>query len=146
VAIAGVTETAILQLIFNAIAWANYADNAAASPQTNIAIALHTADPGTSGNQATSEATYTGYARASVARTVGGWTVVGVGPANCSPVSNITFPVGGTGAGSTLTNFTTGKTGGGATPILWSGTVTPNIVAGSGVTPVLTTATTITLS
>jgi len=144
-AIAGTTETAILQLIYNATAWANYADNAAASPQTNIAIALHTADPGTSGNQSTSEVAYTGYARASVARTTGGWTVTGVGPANCSPVSNITFPAGSGGSG-TVTNFSTGKTGGGATPILWSGTVTPNITTGSGVTPVLTTATTITLS
>ena len=144
-AIAGTTETAILALIYNATAWANYADNAAASPQTNIAIALHTADPGTGGNQGTSEVAYTGYSRASVARTTGGWTISGVGPANCSPVANITFPAGSGGSG-TVTNFSTGKTGGGATPILWSGTVTPNIVSGSGVTPVLTTATTITLS
>jgi hypothetical protein len=54
-AIGGTTETAILALIFNATAWANYADNAASSPQTNIACALHTADPGTSGTQSTSE-------------------------------------------------------------------------------------------
>ena len=99
-AIAGTTETAILQLIYNATAWANYADNAAASPQTNIAISLHTADPGTGGNQSTSEVAYTSYSRASVARTVGGWTVTGVGPANCSPVSNITFPAGSGGTGS----------------------------------------------
>jgi hypothetical protein len=144
-AIAGVTETAILALIFNATAWANYADNAANAPQTNIAVALHSADPATGGNQSTSEIAYTGYARASVARTTGGWTVTGVGPASCSPVSNITFPTG-TGGSGTATNFSTGKTGGGATPILWSGTVTPNIACGSGVTPVLTTATTITLS
>jgi hypothetical protein len=144
-AIGGTTETAILQLIFNATAWANYADNAASSPQTNIAVALHTADPGTGGTQSTSEVAYTSYARASVARTTGGWTVVGTGPASCSPVSNITFPAG-TGGSGTVTNFSTGKTGGGATAILWSGTVTPNIVCGSGVTPVLTTATTITLS
>jgi hypothetical protein len=144
-AIAGTTETAILQLIYNAIAWANYADNAAGTPQTNISIALHTADPGTGGTQSTSEVAYTSYARASVARTTGGWTVTGVGPASCSPTSNITFPAGTGGAG-TCTNFSTGKTGGGAAPILWSGTVTPNIVSGAGVTPVLTTATTITLS
>jgi hypothetical protein len=37
----GTTETAILALIFNATAWANYADNAASSPQTNMAVALH---------------------------------------------------------------------------------------------------------
>ncbi len=144
-AIGGTSETAILSLIFNATAWANYADNAASAAQTNIAVALHTADPGTSGTQTTSEATYGSYARVSVARTSGGWTVSGTGPASCSPVSNISFPAGASGSG-TVTNFSTGKTGGGATAILWSGTVTPNISTGSGITPVLTTATTITLS
>jgi hypothetical protein len=144
-AIAGTTETAILALIYNATAWANYADNAASSPQTNIAVALHTADPGTSGTMSTSEAAYTSYARASVARSAGGWTITGTGPASLSPVSNITFAAG-TGGSGTATNFSTGKTGAGATAILWSGTVTPNIAMGSGVTPVLTTATTITLS
>jgi hypothetical protein len=144
-AISGATETAILALVFTAVAWANYADNAAASPQTNIAIALHTADPATGGNQATSEVAYTGYARASVARSASGWSISGIGPASCSPVSNITFPAG-TGGTGTVTNFSTGKTGGGTTPILWSGTVTPPISCGSGVTPVLTSATVITLS
>jgi hypothetical protein len=144
-AISGATETAIMALVFNATAWANYADNAASVPQTNISIALHTADPATGGNQSTSEVAYTSYARASVARTTGGWSISGVGPANCSPVSNITFPAG-TGGSGTVTNFSTGKTGGGTTPILWSGTVTPSISTGSGVTPVLTTATVISLS
>lgn len=144
-AIGGTSETAILALIFNATAWANYADNAASSPQTNVAVALHTADPGTSGSQSTSEAAYTSYARVNVARTSGGWTISGTGPASCSPVSNISFPAG-TGGSGTVTHFSTGKTGGGATAILWSGTVTPNISTGSGITPVLTTATTITLS
>lgn len=144
-AIGGTTEQAILQLIYNATAWANYADNAASTPQTNIAIALHTADPGTGGSMSTSEVGYTSYARASVARTTGGWTVTGTGPASCSPVANITFPAG-TGGSGTATNFSTGKTGAGAQPILWSGTVTPNIPCGSGTTPVLTTATTLTLS
>src|SRR5215472_161475 len=86
-AIAGTTETAILQLIYQAVAWANYADNAAGTPQTNISIALHTADPGTGGTLSTSEVAYTGYARASVPRTVGGWTITGAGPASMSPVS-----------------------------------------------------------
>lgn len=144
-AIGGTTEQAILQLIYNATAWANYADNAASSPQTNIAVALHTADPGTNGNQSTSEVAYTSYARASVARTTGGWTVTGTGPASCSPNANITFPAGTGGSGSVL-NFSTGKVGAGAQPILWSGTVTPQINTGSGVTPVLTNATTLTLS
>ncbi len=144
-AIGGNVEQDILKLVFNATAWANYADNAAVSPQTNVAVALHTADPGTGGNQTTSESAYTSYARVSVARTSGGWTVSGTGPASVSPVAAITFPAG-TGGSGTVTFFSTGKTGGGATDILWSGTVTPNIVTGNAITPSLSTATTITLS
>lgn len=138
---ADATENNLLKLIFNATAWANYADNAASTPQTNIDVALHTADPGDAGSQSTSEATYTSYARVSVARTTGGWTVT---TNSVSPFANIDFPAG-TGGSGTVTHFSTGKTGGGATAILFSGTVTPNIVTGNGVTPRLTTASTITL-
>lgn len=140
--ISDTTETAILALIFNATAWGNYADNAATAPQTAIAVALHTADPGDAGTMATSEAAYTSYARASVARTSGGWTVSGT--TSVSPVATIAFPAG-TGGTGTATFFSTGKTGGGATAILWSGTVSPSIVTGSGVTPQLSTSTALTL-
>src|SRR5437660_10228120 len=78
-------EADILKLIFNATAIANLADNAAASPLTNISVALHTADPGETGNMTTSEATYTGYTRVSVARTSGGWTISGTAPTQASP-------------------------------------------------------------
>lgn len=142
--IADTTEAAILALIFNATAWANYADNAATTPQTNIAVGLHTADPGDSGTMSTSETTYTSYARASVARTSGGWTVSGTSPTQVVPAATIAFPAG-TGGSGTVTNFSVGKTGGGAAAILFSGTVTPNITVGSGVTPQLSTATQITL-
>ena len=134
------TENNFLKLLYNATAWANVADNAATSPITNISVALHTADPGEAGTQSTSETTYTSYARVSVARTSGGWTVTAN---SVSPVANIDFPAG-TGGSGTVTHFSTGKTGGGATDIYHSGTVTPNIVTGNGVTPRLTTATTIT--
>lgn len=135
------TENAILLLIFNATAWGNYADNAASSPQTNIHVALHTADPGESGTMSTSESAYTSYARVNVARSGSGWTVTAN---SVSPAANIDFPAG-TGGSGTVTYCSTGKTGGGATAILLSGTVTPNIVTGNGVTPRITTATTITL-
>lgn len=137
------TETAIMSLIFNATAWANYADNAAASPQTAISVGLHTADPGDAGTMSTSEVAYTSYARVSVNRTTGagGWTVTG---GSVSPGANIDFPAGTGGAG-TVTNASTGKTGGGAAAILLKGTVTPNIATGNGITPRLTTATTLTL-
>lgn len=139
--IADNTENNIMKLIFNATAWANYADNAASTPQTNVHTALHTADPGDTGTMSTSETTYTSYARVNVARTTGGWTVTAN---SVSPVAAISFPAG-TGGSGTVTHFSTGKTGGGATDILFSGTVTPNIVTGNGVTPQLTTATAITI-
>lgn len=139
--ISNTTENAIMALIFNATAWSNYADNAATSPQTNIHCALHTADPGDAGDMSTSESAYTSYARVNVARTSGGWTVTAN---SVSPVATIDFPAG-TGGTGTVTHFSTGKTGGGAAAILFSGTVTPNIVTGNGVTPKLATTTTITL-
>lgn len=139
--IANATENAIMLLVFNATAWGNYADNAASSPQTNVHVGLHTADPGEAGDMTTSETTYTSYARVNVARSGAGWTVTNN---SVSPAANIDFPAG-TGGSGTISYFSTGKTGGGATAILWSGTVSPNISAGNGVTPRLSTSTTITL-
>ncbi len=139
--ISNTTESAILVLIFNATTWANYAINATASPEANIIVGLNTADPGDTGTMATSETGYTSYARASVVRSGSGWTETS---GSVSPVANIDFAAG-TGAPDTVTHFTTGKSGGGASAILWSGTVTPNIATGNGITPRLTTATAITL-
>jgi hypothetical protein len=133
-------ENDLLKLIFNATAIANIADNAAASPLTNLFVALHTADPGEAGSQTTSEAAYTGYARVAVARTSGGWTV---SANSVSPVANIDFPVGTAGSG-TATHFSIGTVTSGAGKILYSGTVTPNIAMGNGIIPRLTTATTVT--
>lgn len=66
----------ILALIYNATAWANVADNAAASPLTNIAMALATASYSGSSTLATNEATgYTNYARKEdIPRSTLGWT------------------------------------------------------------------------
>lgn len=139
--ISNTTENAIQLLIFNATTWANYAINASSSPETNIVVATHTADPGETGTMSTSESAYTSYARVNVARTSGGWTVTNN---SVSPVATIAMPAAGGGT-ETITHFSTGKSGGGAAAILFSGTVTPNIAVATGVTPQLTTATTITL-
>ena len=139
--ISNATETAIMKLIFQAVAWGNYADNAASTPETNIVLSLQTADPLDAGSMSTSEITYTSYTRVNVARTTGGWTET---TGTINPVANIDFPAG-TGGSGTATHFTTGKSGGGASAILFSGTVTPNIVTGNGVTPRLTTATAISI-
>lgn len=134
-------ENDLMKLIFNATAIANIADNAASSPLTNLEVALHTADPGDSGNQTTSEATYTSYARVPVARTSGGWTVTNN---SVSPAATISFPAG-TGGSGTITHFSIGTAHSGTGKILFSGTFTPNQATGNGITPQLTTATTITL-
>lgn len=133
-------ENDLLKLIFNATAIANMADNAATSPLTNLYVSLHTSDPGEAGDQTTNEVTYTSYARVAVARTSGGWTVTNN---SVSPAANIDFPAG-TGGSGTATHFAVGTASSGAGKLLYSGTVTPNIVTGNGVTPRLTTASAIT--
>jgi len=132
-------ENSLLLLIFNATAFANIADNTATSPETNLGVALHTGDPGEAGTQLTNEAAYTSYARVDVARTSGGWTVTAN---SVSPAANIDFPAA-TGGSETETHFSVGKASN--DDLICSGTVTPNIVVSSGVTPRLTTATAITL-
>ena len=133
-------ENDLLKLIFNATAIANMADNAAASPLTNLYVALHTADPGEAGSQTTSEIAYTSYARVAVARTTGGWTVTGN---SVSPAADITFPAG-TGGSGTATHWSVGTASSGAGKILYKGAISPTIVCGNGITPRLTTATAIT--
>ena len=68
------SANALVALMYNATAIPNVADNAATAPITVVQIAAHTADPFAAGNQSTSEAAYTGYARATPARTTGGFT------------------------------------------------------------------------
>lgn len=139
--LANVTENAILDLVFSATTWANYAINATSSPETNIVVAGHTADPGEGGAQNTSEIGYTSYARVNVARS-SGWNAASSG--SVSPAASIDFPAG-TGGSGTITYLSVGKSGGGASAILFSGTVTPNIVTGNGIQPKLSTATAFTL-
>lgn len=133
-------ENDFLKLIFNAVAIANIADNAATGPLTNLFVSLHTADPGEAGDQTTSEIVYTGYARVAVARTTGGLTVTGN---SVSPAAAITFPeaTGGTG---TATHFGIGTAATLGGKLLYKGPITPNIAISTGVQPELTVATAIT--
>ena len=145
--ISNTTENAILDLIFRAVAWTDYAINHTTTPQTQISLALHTADPGEAGTMATSESAYTNYARQAVNRQTAspGWTAADANGATFL-VANLDFPSSGA-AGTTITHFSTGHTGTTTQPILWSGDVSPTIAIGAaGVIPRLTTATTITLT
>jgi len=133
-------ENAYLLLIFNATTFADLAENDTTSPATNLYVSLHTDDPGEAGDQSTNEIAYTDYARVAVARSGSGWTVTAN---SVSPAAAIIFPAG-TGGSGTATHFGVGTASSGAGVLLYSGTVTPNIACGNGVTPQLTTATAIT--
>jgi hypothetical protein len=134
-------ENDFLKLIFNATPIADLADNDATSPLTSLYVALHTADPGEAGNQSTSEAAYTGYARVAVARSGAGWTVTGN---SVSPAANIDFGECTAVPGGAITHFSVGTAASGTGKILYKGTVTPNITMAVGVIPRLTTASAIT--
>jgi hypothetical protein len=114
-------ENDFLKLIFNATTIANIADNAAASPLTNLFIALHTADPGEAGDQTTSEATYTGYARIAIARTGGGWTVTANNVVNAATAAFAACTAGS----NSITHWSVGVATSGASKILYSGGVGP---------------------
>ena len=133
-------ENDLLKLIFNAEDIANIAINATSSPLTNLYLSLHTADPGEAGDQTTSEVAYTSYERKAVARSSAGFTV---STNSVVLAANQDF-VAGTGGSGTASHFAVGTAASGAGKILYKGTVTPNIVCGNGVTPRLTTGTTIT--
>lgn len=115
-------QQAFLQLLFQAVNWPNIADNAASSPATSLYISLHTADPGSAGNQTTNETAYTGYARVAVPRTAGGFSVSGSSPTTISNVNAITFAQCGV-TGSTITHFGIGLAPSGAGTLIGSGPV-----------------------
>lgn len=131
----------LLLLLFNATTFADLAENDTTSPAANLYASLHTATPAVAGTQTTNEIGYTSYDRVAVARTSGGWALT---TDHVNPVAAITFPAGTGGAG-TATYFAVGvndfPTAG---VVLYFGTVTPNIICGDGITPSLSTASSIT--
>ncbi|NIT14191.1 MAG: hypothetical protein GTN99_08135 [Candidatus Dadabacteria bacterium] len=133
-------ENDLIGLIFNGTAIANIADNASTSPLTDLYLSLHTGDPGEAGDQTTSEAAYTSYARQAVARTSSGFTVSGN---QVTLTADVDFPEA-TGGTETITHFAIGTAASGAGKVLYSGTVTPNVSVVTGVIPRLTTGTTVT--
>jgi hypothetical protein len=134
-------ESELAGLIFTASSIVNIAINASTSPLTNLAVSLHTADPGEAGTMATSETAYGAYARVNVARSTLGWVITNN---SVSPSTNVTFAACTSGS-ATITHAAIGVSTTGSAKILFSGTVTPNISVSAGVTPRLTTASTIVL-
>lgn len=133
-------ENDLLALIFNATAIADLAENDTTSPLTSLYLALHTANPDETGNQTTSECAYTSYARVAVNRNSGGFTVSGN---QVTLTANVDFPAC-TGGSETATHFSVGTASSGTGKILYKGAISPTIAISTGVTPRLTTGTTIT--
>jgi len=125
------TSNNLLKLLFNATAWANIADNAAASPLTSLYISLHTADPGVGGAQTTNETTYTNYDRVAVARTSGGWTVTANSAANTALAQFAQCGV----TGATITHVAIGTASSGAGNVLYAGALNSSLAVANGIQP-----------
>lgn len=130
-------ESDILLLLLNNTNIANLGDATGVRGSTgagSVFVALHTADPGETGTQATSEATYTGYARVAVARSGAGWTISGTAPTQAANAAAVPFGLCTAGS-NTITHFSIGDTTSGATKIILSGALTASLAVSAGITP-----------
>lgn len=134
------TSQNFLKLLYQAVTWTGIAVNDTGTPLTNIYYSLHTASVGATGNQQSNEAAYGLYARQAVARTTGGHSISGQA---ISPVATVSFPQANSGS-ETETDFATGSVVSATGVVFHFGTISPTIAVANGVTPQLTTATTIT--
>lgn len=103
----------------------------AAATAGSLFVALHTADPGETGTQTTSECAYTSYARVAVARSGAGWTVTGNAVTNAALVQ---FPQC-TGGSETATWFSIGTATSGTGKILYRGALSASLAISSGIQP-----------
>ena len=127
-------EQALLEHIFQNLAITLIGDAAGLLPSAvagNLFVSLHTGDPGEAGDQTTSEATYTGYARVAVVRSAAGWTIAAPTVSNAAAV---TFPAA-TGGSSTVTFVGIGASTSGAGRLIVSGALTASLAVTNGITP-----------
>jgi hypothetical protein len=107
-------ESAILGLLFQNANIANLGDATGVRGSTaagSVWVALYTATPGETGGG--TETTYTNYARVSVARTSGAWTLSGTNPTQVANAAAVNFPqCGATGATITAFGVLDASTGG----------------------------------
>lgn len=124
-------ENDIMLLLFNNTNIGNIGDATGLRGSTaagSLYVALHTSDPGEAGNQSTSEAAYTGYARVAVARSAGGWTVAGNTISNTAIITFGTSTVGT----PTITHFSVGYESAGATKMIVSNVLNTSQVINIG--------------
>jgi hypothetical protein len=128
------SENNLLLLLFNNTDWANVGDAGGlqnSATAGSFYVALHTADPGDAGTQATSEAAYTGYARVAVARSAGGFTVSGNTVSNTATVQFAECTAGS----AVVTHFSVGLASSGGGDILYSGSLSASRSISAGITP-----------
>ncbi len=101
------------------------------SSGTVLWLALHTADPGAGGTATTNEATYGSYARVSIARTSGGFTVSGTSASNTAIVL---FPTS-SGTTNTITHMSLTVASSGSTQILYRAALGSSLLVTTGLTP-----------
>lgn len=128
-------ETDLLELYFQNVDHPNVGDAAGlqnSAAAGNMHISLHTASPGETGTQTTSECAYTGYARVAVARSAGGFTVSGN---NASNAAVVTFGQKTAGTDETVTHFGIGSDASGAGNLFFYGALTASLLVSNGITP-----------
>lgn len=128
-------ENALLKLIFQQVAIASIADNAA-SPATALWIRLHSQTLADTASGSTDELNYTAYAAQSLTRTsgAGGWSVTSN---SVYPVDAITFPT--TDANATVQAVSINSVSTGTFYPLYIGTISPTFSISSGERPILAT-------
>jgi hypothetical protein len=97
-------------------------------------VSLHTADPGDSTSQATSEVAtsgYGGYERVSVARTTSNWTLSGNNASNTTALSFAQSTSGSTA----VSHFGVGGSSSGAGHMYFSGALSSTLNISAGITP-----------
>ncbi len=127
-------ETSVWDLVFQNTNFAQAPVIQGSSSAGSFYISLHTANPGQTGSQTTSEAGYTSYARVAVARSSGGWTISGNNPINAVNAAAITFPAA-TGGSETETYFAFGSLTSGAGVVYGFGALTSSLAVSNGITP-----------
>jgi hypothetical protein len=125
-------SNSILALIYNAVAWANMADNAATAPLANIYIGLHTGPVAAGDSQTVNEATYGAYARLAIPRTTSGFTVPSGGVTRNTALAQFLECTSGSNA---ITNVSTGVTPSGAGAVLHSGALSAARTVSAGIQP-----------
>lgn len=130
-------EAALLDLVYLNTNIANIGDATGLRGSTTAGsfyVALHTADPGEAGDQTTSEATYTGYARVAVPRSGSGFTRSGTAPTQVANAAAVNFAAC-TGGSNTITYFSVGLASSGASIIVLSGALGASLAVSNGITP-----------